>query len=69
MKTVRHWRRGYQHDHSARTVRGALSKCMRCAGHDISDGALKTMASLIKDKGWFEYIGPDGAEIYRLQEG
>lgn len=66
MFTVRHWKRGYKHDHTAKTKERAIGKCMRCAGHSVADGALKTMANLLVDRGWFEYMAPTGVEVYRL---
>lgn len=64
--TVRHWKSGFKHEHTSKTKERAIGKCFACAGHSVSNGALKTMGQLLADKGWFEYIAPTGVEIYQL---
>lgn len=42
-ETVRHWKRGYQHDHKAATLRGALTVALRCAGKTVTDESVTVL--------------------------
>lgn len=41
---VRHWKRGYQHDHQGRDTQSALLLALLCAGEKVDDKALREMA-------------------------
>lgn len=58
--TVRHWRRGYQHDHrSKRGVEHALHLALYCQGLYLSYDVKQTMATALVDLGSVDYAIPD----------
>lgn len=59
MATVRHWRYGNQHDHSANTVGAALDKCLKCAGLDVSEMSKLSMSIQLVQQGRTSYVIPN----------
>jgi len=55
---VKHWPNGYEHVHLGVTTLDALRTAMRCSRHQVSNGDLVTMASILDSRGRFKFEKP-----------
>ena len=65
---VRHWPQGYQHDHKAKTVAGALRECMRCSGITLGETPARTLAAKLVREGSIKISGPVD-RVFRIVQG
>lgn len=62
--TIRHWPKGYQHDHTAADVRTALIEALR--HHGLSTTGVHLMVPLLESRGYVEFVVP-GVDTYMFR--
>lgn len=64
--TVRHWPRGYQHNHEGADTITALKTALTCHSIVMNDVTIRMMAVQLEIKGQSTYIGDADNYIFRL---
>lgn len=66
MRAVRHWPRGYQHEHEGADTVTALRQALTCHGIAMNAITVRMMSVQLEIKGQSTYIGDEDNYIFRL---